>query len=539
MVYDRRAEARDGRAPSNHERGDNMQRKARLIVAFLLAVVIAAGFLLRARGTTFGFPLTVHPDEPAVVDRAVEMVATGDPNPHFFNYPTAPIYLQAAVVAAVRPAAVQASDLPVVDLYLWGRMLTALMGALTILATAWLAYELTSARFRGPLAPLTAAVLVASSSLHVAHSFLITVDVPMTLWVVLAAVMAVRIGRGDPGWRTYLAAAVFVGLAVGTRYTAVLAVAPALFAHAMRSGRPVEVLASPRLWAFVLVAALVFLATTPYALLDPGTFWGDVQSEARHYATGHPGYESSGVSFGFYADTLAAGVGFPAMILALAGCVALLQRDRRALVAAIGFPALYFLLVGAYPVRFDRHAVALVPFAAALGGVGLAAMVDALGSDETSALPRRLARLLAISLTVLVAAAAIGQAHRAWTHVYDVTLPDTRWLAKVWVEENLPAGSRVAREHYTPPLDRSRFAVTELGYFGLSEGIPLGHDYALASSDDFGRFFQHPERYPRRVAGYTRFFSTQDLIKEFVPDGKTSTGPVIQVYTVRPLPETP
>jgi 4-amino-4-deoxy-L-arabinose transferase-like glycosyltransferase len=516
-----------------------MQRHARLIVAVLLAVVIAAGFLLRARGTTFGFPLTVHPDEPAVVERAVEMVATGDPNPHFFNYPTAPIYLQALVVAALQPAAVEASDLPAVDLYLWGRLLTALMAALTILAAAWLAYELTSARFRGPLAPLAAAALVASSSLHVAHSFLITVDVPMTLWVVLAAVMAVRIGRGDPGWRSYLAAAVFVGLAVGTRYTAVLAVVPVLFAHALRCGRPSTALASPKLWGFAAGAALVFLATTPYALLDLGTFWGDVQSEARHYATGHPGYESSGVSFGFYADTLLAGVGIVAMILALAGCVALLQRDRRALVAAVGFPVLYFVLVGAYPVRFDRHAVALVPFAAALGGVGLAAMVDALGNDETTALPRRLGRALAVALTVLVFASAVGQASRAWTHVHDVTLPDTRWLAKEWVEENLPAGSRVAREHYTPPLDRSRFAVTELGYFGLSEGIPLGHDYALASSDDFGRFFAHPERYPRRVAGYTRFFSTQELVKEFVPDGRTCTGPVIQVYTVEPLPENP
>ena len=79
--------------------------------------------------------------------------------------------------------------------------------------------------------------------------------------------------------------------------------------------------------------------------------------------------------------------------------------------------------------------------------------------------------------------------------------------------------------------------MTDLGYFGLSEDLPPGLDYALASSDDFGRFFRHPERYPSRVAGYTAFFSTQELLKEFVPDGETCTGPVIQVYAIEPPPE--
>ena len=513
-----------------------MQRHATLIVAVLLAVVVAGAFMLRASGTTFGFPLAVHPDEPAVVDRAVEIVRSGDPNPHFFNYPSALIYLQALVVAVVQPAEVAARDLPVVDLYLWGRLITALMAAATVLAVAWLAYRLTSARFRGPLAPLAGALLVATASLHVAHSFLITVDVPMTLWVVLTAVVAVRIGRDDPGWRPYVAAAIFVGLAVGTRYTALLVIVPVVLAHSLRCGSPGRAVSSPKIWVFLVLSAVVFLATTPYALLDFATFWHDVQAEARHYATGHPGYESSGVSFGFYAMTATAGIGIAAVVLAAAGALALLQRDRRALVVAVSFPALYMVLVGLYPVRFDRHAVALLPFIAAFAGVGLAAMVDALGHDETTTMPRNMARGLAIALTALTCLSAAWQAHLSLSHVRDVTLPDTRWLARQWIGEHLPAGSRIAREHYTPPLDPTLYDVVDLGYFGLSEGLPPGLDYALASSDDFGRFFRHPERYPTRVAGYTRFFSTQDLIKEFVPDGETCTGPVIQVYTVEPPP---
>ncbi len=46
-------------------------------------------------------PFVYHPDEPDVVGRAVTMLVTGDLNPHWFHYPTLPIYLYAAVFKAL------------------------------------------------------------------------------------------------------------------------------------------------------------------------------------------------------------------------------------------------------------------------------------------------------------------------------------------------------------------------------------------------------------------------------------------------------
>jgi len=112
-----------------------------------------------------------------------------------------------------------------------------------------------------------------------------------------------------------------------------------------------------------------------------------------------------------------------------------------------------------------------------------------------------------------------------------VTLPHTRWLSKIWIDENLPAGSRIAREFYTPPIDAKRFDVVEVGYWGLIRAPELErYDYLIASSEDFGRFVNHADRYPEQAAAYHRIFSRYDLVKTFKGDWRTSTGPEIRIY---------
>src|SRR3954469_6918572 len=78
-------------------RGSADRPLARL--ALPLTLVIAA--LLRLWALGQGVPFAVQVDEPEVLLRAVRMMRTGDLNPHFYDYPTLYMYLQ-AVVAALR-----------------------------------------------------------------------------------------------------------------------------------------------------------------------------------------------------------------------------------------------------------------------------------------------------------------------------------------------------------------------------------------------------------------------------------------------------
>ena len=109
---------------------------------------------LRVYGLDFGLPHPqVRPDEGVLLHRALS-VASGDLNPHFFNYPTLHIYLNAlacglyyllllgigSVDGSSQFAARFVYDPS--ELYLVGRSLSALFGTATIPACALLAYRL-------------------------------------------------------------------------------------------------------------------------------------------------------------------------------------------------------------------------------------------------------------------------------------------------------------------------------------------------------------------------------------------------------------
>ena len=73
------------------------------------------------------------------MERAVRMMQTGDFNPHFFDYPTLYMYVQAvvAVVPLPRRRGARASGRRSArrrpsDFYLWGRAVTALLGTATV-----------------------------------------------------------------------------------------------------------------------------------------------------------------------------------------------------------------------------------------------------------------------------------------------------------------------------------------------------------------------------------------------------------------------
>ena len=60
-----------------------------------LALLVAA--MLRFWALPQGVPFSVGVDEPEVMERAVRMMKSGDFNPHFFDYPTLYMYVQALV----------------------------------------------------------------------------------------------------------------------------------------------------------------------------------------------------------------------------------------------------------------------------------------------------------------------------------------------------------------------------------------------------------------------------------------------------------
>jgi hypothetical protein len=451
----------------------------------VLVLVLALGFALRQAGVTYGLPLLVNGDELPILGSAMRILSTGDPDPGFFNYPSLYIYLEALCFGAV---------------YFVG----------------WLA---------GPFHALTD---LAGSTLPYAGRTLTVVLASATL---LAAFLA-----GASGWGPYLAAGVCAGLATGSKYTAFLAIAPLVWAHfaAPDGGGPPMRLRDGRLYAALALVPVVFLITTPYAVLDVHGFLAGVAFEGRHYAAGHPGAGSAGASYGAYLRGLWAGAGPALAVLAAAGTAVLLGRAPRQAGLLLAFPLLYLLFIGRFPVHFDRNLVPVLPALALLGAAGAMEPFRWLGTAG-----RRTVALAASVLAVGLAGwALVGPGAASLAHVRQVTLPDTRVAAMRWAGAHLPPGARVLREPHTPALEllmlgpRPRLAVTTLEW-SVADAPPAqvaAADYLVLSSAMYDRFLNHPERHPKEAAVYRAIFARARRVAEFAPQAGRTTGPTIRIY---------
>lgn len=520
---------------------DRLQAKSQrnLLILMALGAILITAFIIRFKAIKFGFPVITHPDEPVIYRSAVHMIKTRDLHPHVFLYPSLYIYLQALLyktvfwIGKLLGTARHFSDVSYLTLYFWGRFLTVVLSAGTIFLT-----YLAGCRLFNRTIGLLSALLISLSALHFENSYYITTDSPMGFWVVLSFLMSVLILTEEPKLWRYLLNGLFIGLAAGTKYNAVFALVPLIVAHLLRTSFSIRRLFDKRLLLALLVVPVVFVLTTPYAVLDFPLFWNYLKYQNLAYRS-HPfGIERNVVGYGGYFIGLLRGFGAVPMIFAGFGLYALFRKSVRSAVLLLSFPLTFFMFMGAYPRIFMRNMVVILPFLGLFGAFGAWTLTRYLWSFRSSpnAFRRRLSWALAAAVVIGTGWGLFGQGMKEYRRVQVMTLPNTRWLAEKWIDAYIPRDARIIKEYYTPSV-RNKRKVVDLGVAGFAKKRVKydlkGFDYIILSSDSHGRFFAHPERFPDEVRIYRNIMSAYPLRKIFVPDNTTMTGPVIRIYQVR------
>jgi hypothetical protein len=531
------------------------------LTGVLLTAILGLAFAIRYGGVPYGLPIVANTDELPIVMNAARIAATGDLNPHFFNYPSLYIYLEAAwfklnfwfsdyqtMGQMQRPELLHA-----------GRVLTVIMATATVL----LGY-LSAATLWSRAAGLTTAALIGFGYLHITQSYLIAVDVPAACLAAAAFYLAARLYVDGPKWPYYIIGGLLAGLAMGTKYTLLFACLPLVLAHFLSKGRCDRRDRCDRLressetvdrgiWSQISDKKLIigmglvpcaFLLSSPYVLLDFNAFWSAIQIEGQHYAGGHAGAETGGLSYGAYLGILIKQFGIPGLFLAALGAIMLFNSDRRTLALVAVFPLVYFLFIGRYPVYFARNLTAIIPFLAILGGAAVALTQQRLASMDDP----KVGRWAGAALVAVLLLGLVPQTVTAQRHIQRITLPDTRHQAVLWATVNLPFGARILVEPHTPAMGQiyndegtgARFRVQNLKW-SVSD-VPLTEltrfDYLVVSSTMYHRFTNHPEKYPREAAYYRVIFELLPLAQQFQPNQDTLSGPEIRIYRV-PRPNIP
>jgi 4-amino-4-deoxy-L-arabinose transferase-like glycosyltransferase len=445
-----------------------------------LAALLALAATLRLVGIEYGLPFggLLNPDEQNIVPRAWRMVHGAGLDPHWFDYPTLVLYVLAPFQAwQSHPS------------YLTARVVIALFGVGAVAAAWWLgraAY--------GSLAGWVAGAAVAVETIGVAYSHMAVTDVAMTALLTVSLAFAVT-HRLE--W-----AGVFAGLAASAKYPAVFLLVPL-------------VVAGWGLWRRLAIsiglAAVAFLATSPYVLVHPHQAWADTSRVQRLARDGWLGFEHDSWSLFSFTGKLWDGFG-PFLVIAAVGLVlALRRRTRTDLILAV-FVLAYVVDLLTIRAHFDRYVLPLVPPLAVLAG--------------------RQRALAAVSLGLLIVPLvwAIGDDVR-------LTRTDTRAVAHGWIERNIPPEATVAAESSTPPLEGHPEIALQLPGPGRPfdpnrdiERLRAQHvQYVLVTGAVADRVAAARDRYPRENRFYAQLRMQAKRVYHVQP-GHGLTGPWISLY---------
>lgn len=389
------------------------------------------------------------------------------------------------------------------------RALTGLVDLLTVTLLFFL-----GRRLYGVGAGLLAAALLALNVMHVQLAHFFAVDPYLTFFAVLTLYALVvmlaelrRPGGGRP--RPFLLlAAVAIGLAVGSKFSAVLLFLPLILALVL-DPHVTEQRFTRRLLAAGGIALLTFALTNPFALLDwgcrvitpamelgpltiPALNWGNCFLEN---ITRQSAMVRGNLSFPFtrqYVGTipylypivmqLRWGMGPVLGVVAFAGfgragwrgAVAAyrawrqkrLPIDEGARWVLLAWAVPYFLITGSFFTKFMRYMQPLTPFLMLYAAVLLLAI------------PWRRVRALLIALVLL----ASGLYALSFAGMYATPHP---WLsASYWLHDNVLPGSLIADEKWDEALPSTVYMDGELRTRGRFDGATLDWLGGPGAGDD-------------------------------------------------------
>lgn len=509
-----------------------------------LTGILALALTLRLWGISFGLPYPYHYDEPTYVSAALNLGAgvighqpnpTGFSNILFGEYAT---YFILGRLTGLFPSLVVFEQVYRADssvFILLGRLTSVIFGMLTVLTVYWLGQTIHNATVG-----LVAALFLAVAFLHVRDSHYAVPDIAMTFFVIFSVFMGSYALQTQKQWGLYVAA-VSAGLAIATKWTAlpiVISLALAYFYRcdewpklAQQNARPfftiITVLIALLAGFFVGGFQLFFqpMAFISYALQEAQA--GDAGGFNLWQIDTVPGWI-------FYLKTLGYGIGAVLMGLSLIGLFSLLitARANRVAVLILLFPLVYYLFMGLTRHYFARYTLPLIPFLTLF-----AAQVVVIISNWAETRQSNWGRVL---IGTLIIAGTVQPLLQSIQHDILLTREDTRTLAKEWIEENIPPGTKIAMDWpvQSPPLSTVErtvpgpnqiYNVTLVNGYGLSDHSLTwyqrqGFNYLITSSFIYNIGLVDTLWNEKRQAFYTSLDHELELVQKFSP-GKDGVEP--------------
>lgn len=333
--------------------------------------------------------------------------------------------------------------------WLIGRVTTAVIDIGTVL----LVYLLGKKLFDGRVG-LTAAFLLAINPLHIRYSHYVIVDVPMVMFSITSIYTMIRISE-EGKLKHYLLSGLFIALAAMNKIPAFLLVFPFIFAHWLGNrceGKGFLIWMDRRLFLGCLAMVAIYIAGEPGIIIH---FLDVLKGISKAILGGAAVDQQSLVHSGqlpnlwiFYVKMIRDVLGVPLFGVVVFGFARSFWKPSDGEKLILLFSLVFYIVISMvhHEVWRDRYVMPLIPFGLILASRLIYEAVDRLSRQGFPA-------ALTLGGSLLITAVPCG--YLGISQARDFGIPDTRTLAKKWVEENIPAASKVML-HGDPVVTASR-----------------------------------------------------------------------------------
>jgi uncharacterized membrane protein len=416
------------------------------------------------------------------------------------------------------------------EFYLIGRFLSVAYGIMTIPVI-----YLLGRKIFGVKVGLLGAGLFVFSPLVIIYIQMIRPDSPALFFSMLSIWFCLKLHDHPTLLRQFLVG-LLIGLSIASRYfmgiliLVLLTVDIAILRE--KSGENIHWKQWIGIGIGFLAVGVGFFLITPYFLNDLQMTVNSIKHEARSTHLGADGLSPLGNFIWYLTQAIPNTITWAQMSLLIIA-YPLIFRQRQFSQLLVSSYAFIFLVGISLPaLHWDRWIIPILP-------IFLICIVFALITLITFFSKRlNLNTKTEYSLFLLAIALILSEpGYRVILQNVRDANPSTRIIAREWILQNLPPGSKIAQEEYAAPLDDTNFDVFKTislstsGYT-LEEASRSGYRYVVASSAIYNRYMAEPDRYSNEVKFYETLFLRGKLLQKFEPSYLRG-GPTIIIYELQ------
>jgi len=414
------------------------------------------------------------------------------------------------------------------------------------LATVVLVFWLGKTLLDGTGGALFAALLFAVFPVNVVGSLYVKEDIPLMFWSTAALVMMANLVK-DGQKKNYLWTGLLIGMAVATKYSAVLLLGIFFLAHLMLV---FDLPKEERLRAFfsgyalagVGLAVVAFLIVNPHVVTDWLNFQKGFLYQLTYAGEGHhDGTAISGLDYRwtFYLRyAVMPGISMLVTLFSIGGLIlTFVKKNKPGMLVSMTALVFYFQfensLAKPFPF-FARYLHLIYPLLAVLAAYAFFALWPRLRD-------KALSRIVGIGLALVLVLIPLGKS----TLLAAAARPDTRVLATEWMEDNLPVSSRIflnGRSYSPHGFEAGEFDLvfdSDLHKKSIEQLVDEGADYLVVSSFQYDRYRfskDFNEEAAAAFAAYQTFDEKLELVQIFQPqfafESYGQHNPVIKIYRI-------